>query len=97
MEIEELGLPDSIKEFDAPENFHKNKNEEYDYDAYQYEFVLLEDTIIDDVVVFPCVPATAIHLPLLTTSPRSSALFMQIKLLLLNSVNNLLDEGIAGV
>tara|TARA_B100000287_G_scaffold76227_1_gene68233 strand:- start:309 stop:1718 length:1410 start_codon:yes stop_codon:yes gene_type:complete len=51
MEIEELGLPDSIKEFDAPENFHKNKNEEYDYDAYQYEFVLLEDTIIDDVVV----------------------------------------------
>tara|TARA_B110000211_G_C14028253_1_gene530861 strand:+ start:97 stop:1539 length:1443 start_codon:yes stop_codon:yes gene_type:complete len=38
-------LPNSIKEFEVPKDFHKNPNEEYDYDAYQYEFILIKDTI----------------------------------------------------
>ena len=51
MKYNDLDLPHSIKEFVAPEDFHKDKNAEYDYDAYQYRFDLLEDTVVDDNTV----------------------------------------------
>ena len=47
-------------------------------------------------MVFPWVPAIAIHFPFLTTKPSSSALFIQANLLPLNSLNKLLEAGIAG-
>ena len=48
-EIKKFGLPDSIKEFEAPKDFHKNN--EYNYDAYQYQFDLLEDVVPDEPVL----------------------------------------------
>ena len=48
-------------------------------------------------MVFPWVPAIAMHFPLLTTKPSSSALFTEVNLFPLNSVNKLLEAGIAGV
>ena len=37
------------------------------------------------------------HFPLLTTKPSSSALFTEVNLFALNSLNKLLEEGTAGV
>ena len=48
-------------------------------------------------MVFPWVPAIAMHFPLLTTKPSSSALFTEVNLFPLNSLNKLLETGIAGV
>ena len=48
-------------------------------------------------MVFPWVPAIAMHFPLLTTKPSSSALFTEVNLFSLNSLNKLLEVGIAGV
>ena len=45
-------------------------------------------------MVFPWVPAIAMHFPLLTTKPSSSALFTEVNLFSLNSLNKLLEVGI---
>ena len=44
-------------------------------------------------MVFPWVPAIAMHFPLLTTKPSSSALFTEVNLFPLNSLNKLLETA----
>ena len=64
------------------------------------KFKLLSKRIcdsIEEVVVFPCVPAIAIQNLSLEISPNNSDLLIIVNPLFLKKTNCLLERGIAGV